>query len=99
LTRPLPGDDLIECAPPSGGRASSGGKGRESVPNIYYDPYADALREIAELNAAVAGSEGDAKDGETLKAMLRHLVEGGTLSQDDERQLSILRARYLRPVA
>jgi hypothetical protein len=31
--------------------------------------------------------------------MLRHLVEGGTLSQDDERQLSILRARYLRPGA
>jgi hypothetical protein len=69
------------------------------VPNIYYDPYADALREIAELNAAVAASQGDAKDGEVLKTMLRHLVEGGDLSQDDERQLSVLRGRYLRPVA
>ena len=68
------------------------------MPNIYYDPYADALREIAELNAAVAASEGDAKDGEALRGMLRHLVEGGTLSQEDERQLSTLRARYLRPV-
>jgi hypothetical protein len=68
------------------------------VPNIYYDPYADALREIADLNAAVAASEGDAKDGELVKTMLKHLVEGGTLSQEDERQLSTLRGRYLRPV-
>ncbi len=68
------------------------------MPNIYYDPYADALREIAELNAAVAASEGDAKDGEVLKAMLKHLVEGGTLSQEDERRLTTLRGRYLRPV-
>ena len=68
------------------------------MPNIYYDPYADALREIAELNAAVAASQGDAKDGELVKTMLRHLVEGGTLSQEDERQLSTLRGRYLRPV-
>ena len=68
------------------------------MPNIYYDPYADALREIAELNAAVAASEGDAKDGEVLRTMLKHLVEGGTLSQDDERRLTTLRERYLRPV-
>ena len=81
-----------------GGRARSGKQGRESVPNIYYDPYADALREIAELNAAVAASEGDVKDGEVVRAMLKHLVEGGTLSQDDERRLRTLRERYLRPV-
>lgn len=67
------------------------------MPNIYYDPYADALREIAELNAAVATSKGEAQDGELLRAMLKHLVEGGTLSQDDERRLSGLRERYLRP--
>ena len=68
------------------------------MPNIYYDPYADALREIAELNAAVAASEGDAKDGELLKGMLRRLVEGGTLSQADERELGVLRGRYLKSV-
>ena len=68
------------------------------MPNIYYDPYADALREIAELNAAVAASKGQAQDGEQLRAMLKHLVEGGNLSQDDERRLSGLRERYLRPV-
>lgn len=68
------------------------------MPNIYYDPYADALREIAELNAAVASAAGEAKDGEVLKGMLRRLVEGGTLSQADERELSLLRERYLRPV-
>ncbi len=66
------------------------------MPNIYYDPYADALREIAELNAAVAASKGEAQDGELLRAMLKRLVEGGTLSQDDERRLSGLRERYLQ---
>lgn len=74
------------------------GKGGHPVPNIYYDPYADALREIAELNAAVVASKGDAQDGEQLRAMLKHLVEGGTLSLDDERRLSKFRERYLRPV-
>ena len=68
------------------------------MPNIYYDPYADALREIAELNAAVAASGGDAKDGERLRTMLRHLVDGGTLTKEDERELSGLRSRYARPV-
>jgi hypothetical protein len=68
------------------------------VPNIHYDPYADALREVAELNAAVSAAKGDARDGELLREMLKHLIEGGTLSQDDERRLSELRDRYLKPV-
>jgi hypothetical protein len=68
------------------------------VPNIHYDPYADSLREVAELNAAVSAAEGEARDGELLRAMLERLVGGGTLSQDDERRLSELRDRYLKPV-
>lgn len=68
------------------------------MPNIHYDPYADSLREVAELNAAVSAARGEARDGELLRAMLERLIGGGTLSQDDERRLSELRDRYLKPV-
>ena len=64
------------------------------MPDIYYDPHADALREIADLNLALVARKGRKSDGERLRAMLRQLVEGGALSQSDQTELSGIRSRY-----
>ena len=61
---------------------------------IYYDPYADAIREMARICAVLVERGAPARDGELARSILDALTEGRSLSGAERRALTHLRATY-----
>ena len=63
---------------------------------IYYDPHGETFREIARLCALLGERGARARDAEQARSILARLTEGQSLSDDDHRTLTRLRAAYGR---
>jgi hypothetical protein len=61
---------------------------------IYYDPHADAIREMARICAALVARGAPAGEGELARSILDKLTEGKALSNAERRALTQLRATY-----
>jgi hypothetical protein len=66
---------------------------------IYYDPHADAIREMARICAVLVERGAPARDGELARSILDKLTEGTVLSGAERRALTQLRATYGRDPA
>jgi hypothetical protein len=61
---------------------------------IYDDPHADAIREMARICAILVECGAPARDGELARSILDKLTEGTPLSGAERRALTQLRATY-----
>jgi hypothetical protein len=61
---------------------------------IYYDPYADVIREMARICAVMVERGAPARDGELARSILDKLTEGTALSGAERQALTHLRATY-----
>jgi hypothetical protein len=61
---------------------------------IYYDPYAEGIREMARICAVLVERGAPARDGELARSILDKLTEGTALSGAERRALTHLRATY-----
>src|SRR5438093_12758226 len=61
---------------------------------IYYDPYADAIREMARICAVLVERGAPARERALARSILDKLTDGTALSGDERRALARLRASY-----
>jgi hypothetical protein len=66
--------------------------------DIYYDPYAHAIREVAELHAILTGT-GEREEGEQVRAILKRMVDGQPHGAEDDATLQRLRLKYAAELA
>jgi hypothetical protein len=66
--------------------------------DIYYDPQAHTIQEVADLHALLTGT-GERGEGEQVRAILKKLVDGEPLGGDEDLTLKRLRLKYAADLA
>jgi hypothetical protein len=66
--------------------------------DIYYDPQAHTIREVADLHALLTGT-GERAEGEQVRVILKKLVDDEPLSDADDVALKRMRLKYAAELA